>query len=482
MKALARRRENRYQTAHQLVEDIKAFLADEPVSVYEEPVQVRLGRWARKHRTLVSSCAAATLMAVVVFVAWRGIENNRVAKVRTGVEAKLAGAAEALKIGDFSLARTLLSDAKSDSETEAALADMKPGIVAAEVARISQLQLSVEKSLARTRELQRANKDFGAARVAYTRAIAKIENEPSLERLLKTARDELKRVESVIKNQKAEQVALAKFQQFQDDVDEARIYGSLMNGDSVDQDLRKAQGYAKSALKKYQLDGPEPLANPLPVLSARQQEVVRDDGYEMMLLLAWTDEILARLATLEEKTISAERSLKYVDQAEQLGLRTRIGSLMRASYLEALGRTKEAQDATEVAATTPNQKAIDYYLLADYLRMKGDLSGAILEYQRALQVDPGHFNSLFLTGLCYLKLGKDNSAILYFFSCISLEPDFVWSYVGRGTAFARLKQVKSAERDFTQALKLDPKLFAIFTTRSSMYADQRKFDEAIADF
>jgi len=61
MKALARRRKNRYQTAHQLVADIEAFLADEPVSVYEEPVRVRLGRWVRKHSTLVSSCAAATL-------------------------------------------------------------------------------------------------------------------------------------------------------------------------------------------------------------------------------------------------------------------------------------------------------------------------------------------------------------------------------------------------------------------------------------
>ncbi|MBT6487793.1 MAG: protein kinase, partial [Planctomycetaceae bacterium] len=482
MKALARRRKNRYQTSHQLVADIEAFLADEPVSVYEEPVQVRLGRWVRKHRTLVSSCAAATLMAVVVFVAWMGIENNRVAKARMGIEAKLAEAAGALKGGKFSQARTLLSDAKSISETDAALADMKPGIVAAEAARISQLQLDVEKTLATTRESQRANKDFGAARAAYTQAIAKLENESSLKPLLKTARDELNLVESTIANQKAEQAALTKFKQFQHEVDDARIYGSLINGDSVDQDLRKAQEYAKSALERYKLDGPNPLSEPLAFLSAKQQEVVRDDGYEMLLLLASSDKLLARRASPEEKTLSAERSLDFVDRAEQLGLRTRIGSLMRASYLESLGRTKEAQDATKVAEVTPNEKAIDYYLLANNSRMQGDLNGAISEYQRALQVDPGHFSSLFLTGLCHLKLGNDDSAISYFTSCISLKPDFVWSFVGRGTAFARLKQVQLAEGDFQQALTIDPKLFAIYTTRGSMHADQEKFAEAIADF
>jgi hypothetical protein len=60
----------------------------------------------------------------------------------------------------------------------------------------------------------------------------------------------------------------------------------------------------------------------MPILSAEQQEVVRDDGYEMLLLLAWTDQILARLAEPEQKKLSAERSLAYVDQAMRLGLRT----------------------------------------------------------------------------------------------------------------------------------------------------------------
>ncbi len=78
LKAMALRPQERYSTALTLAADVEHWLADEPVSAYPEPLPARLARWHRRHRTLVSSVAAALLVAtaalsvaaVVLNLAW----------------------------------------------------------------------------------------------------------------------------------------------------------------------------------------------------------------------------------------------------------------------------------------------------------------------------------------------------------------------------------------------------------------------------
>lgn len=65
LKALAHAAEQRYATAADLAGDVRRWLADEPVSAYREPFTVRLSRWARRHRTLVTGAGALLSTAVV---------------------------------------------------------------------------------------------------------------------------------------------------------------------------------------------------------------------------------------------------------------------------------------------------------------------------------------------------------------------------------------------------------------------------------
>ncbi len=65
LKAMARSVADRYPTARELARDIERWLADEPVSVYRDPFTVRLARWSRRHRTLVTSGAALAATAIV---------------------------------------------------------------------------------------------------------------------------------------------------------------------------------------------------------------------------------------------------------------------------------------------------------------------------------------------------------------------------------------------------------------------------------
>ena len=64
LKALARRPEDRYPSAKALADDVERWLADEPVSAYREPWTERFRRWTRRNRTLVSTVAAAALVAM----------------------------------------------------------------------------------------------------------------------------------------------------------------------------------------------------------------------------------------------------------------------------------------------------------------------------------------------------------------------------------------------------------------------------------
>src|SRR5262249_42902150 len=58
LKALARRPEDRYATAAELGNEVRRYLADEPVTAYREPLTDRLGRWSRRRRPFVSTTAA----------------------------------------------------------------------------------------------------------------------------------------------------------------------------------------------------------------------------------------------------------------------------------------------------------------------------------------------------------------------------------------------------------------------------------------
>lgn len=64
LKAMAKPRENRYQSASQLAREVQRWMADEPVDAWREPWRVRSRRWRAKHRSLVAAGVAGLLVAV----------------------------------------------------------------------------------------------------------------------------------------------------------------------------------------------------------------------------------------------------------------------------------------------------------------------------------------------------------------------------------------------------------------------------------
>ncbi|HVS39886.1 MAG TPA: serine/threonine-protein kinase [Gemmataceae bacterium] len=64
LKALAKKPKDRYASAKELATEVQHWLADEPVTAYAEPLMVRAGRFARRHRTAVAVAAALLVFGV----------------------------------------------------------------------------------------------------------------------------------------------------------------------------------------------------------------------------------------------------------------------------------------------------------------------------------------------------------------------------------------------------------------------------------
>jgi tetratricopeptide (TPR) repeat protein/serine/threonine protein kinase len=64
-KAMALRPGDRYCSPRVLADEIEHWLADEPVTAWREPLWVRLGRWRRRNRALVTGLAATFLVVLV---------------------------------------------------------------------------------------------------------------------------------------------------------------------------------------------------------------------------------------------------------------------------------------------------------------------------------------------------------------------------------------------------------------------------------
>ncbi len=65
LQAMSKRPEDRYPSALALAEEVRRWLADEPISAYREPWTVRLARFSKRHRTAATSAAALLVAAVV---------------------------------------------------------------------------------------------------------------------------------------------------------------------------------------------------------------------------------------------------------------------------------------------------------------------------------------------------------------------------------------------------------------------------------
>ena len=217
-------------------------------------------------------------------------------------------------------------------------------------------------------------------------------------------------------------------------------------------------------------------------LTAEERNRVAEDRRELLLLAAG-----ARLLLAPGDSSAVREALQNLEKAEAIPGLPPSRALWndRARYLALLGDTKGASSARQRAEVTLAQTARDHYLLAtSYARGggAGSYDRAIEELNQAIRMNPRHYWSLVLRGVCFLEKGDFVSSAGDFGLCAGLRPDLVWGYFNRGYVYDRGGRKAEAVEDYTMAIARDPRFVPARINRGMALLQLRRYADALTDF
>jgi serine/threonine protein kinase/Flp pilus assembly protein TadD len=496
LKALATDREDRYDSALQIAADVEAWLAEESVSVYEDPWRVKAKRWARRHQATVKSGIFSVAILIIVGIAGKVSHDLEISEIRQVAQTNSQLSVKAADNGDYVEARELLNEALGRTGDHTELDELRSSLSSrlqlVESNRLVKLQREVESKLT-VSQAQIRDGDYESAQTALATLATLLQDETALPDVASEVARQTETVTAALEQQEAVADTQARFEEFLSELDQARVRSSFPDDEDVSEDAQLAVEHASKALALFDLDRTDPLAEPpkhfserLPWTRQWQREtgqwplaVLRDGTFELLLTAAEMEWWLTRHGSNEEKTAAAERSLAWTAKAKSLGIESQALLFREANYLNEAGRAEESQAVLEAAMKIQPDTALDFYLLAENLRVRGLFADALPFYLKAQQRSPDHYWVQHFLGLCYRNLGQHAAAASSFSACIARRPDYPWAYVLRGICSAELGQFENADADFKQAELLEPTLFSVYVSRGVVQLTQGLFDDAL---
>jgi tetratricopeptide (TPR) repeat protein len=152
---------------------------------------------------------------------------------------------------------------------------------------------------------------------------------------------------------------------------------------------------------------------------------------------------------------------------------------MKSSHLLCLGLFYAlfAFVSTLSAQTT----AADFAASAKAKYSNGDFDGAIADYDKAIELNPGFASAYGNRGDAKKAKGEFDSAISDYNKAIELMPGFAWAYFIRGNAKQSKGDFAGAITDFNKAIELIPNDAMAFSNRGLAKYSNGDFDGAVSD-
>lgn len=500
LKALATKRKDRYQSALDIVKDVEAFLADEPVSCFEDPPLVKARRWVKKNqRTVVG--VSTTVAAVLVF--WIGssiVHASTLSGIRSFAAEQLKAAEESADKGEFETAATALNEAIGRAGSEPDLAELKSSLEN-QLALFEQTRLQKLESES-ARRIQVARSDFrggqfGKARTSLAETLVMIGDEESLAGIRTEADTLLTRIETAIAQQSEIEATQKKFEQFRALADEARARGSMPGAANEREDAQIALATAVKALKLFGLDQAQAFEKPpawfdedLPWVIEFQLRTgklplaaLKNDAFELMILLADLELFLAKDGPANQLQAAAKRGLGWVNLAKETGAVSPVPYIWEEICHRRLGDNDAAEKALVEARKIQPATALDFFLLGEADRKSGRYENALVQYLKVVRIDGGHYWTQHCMGLCYLKLEVYHAAVSAFSNAASLRENYAWPIMLRGVAHGQLNLFEESLADFEAAIAIDETLFNVYINRGFLFIQKTgQHAKALADF
>jgi serine/threonine-protein kinase len=387
LKALAKKREDRYPSAKALAEEVSRWLADAPVSAYRDPLTVRLTRWARRHRTAVTTGAAlllAAALALAVGLVAVNAEKNNTARAKQATEQALAQVTQEQEKTKAALAQVTAAQEATKAALEQVTAE-KERTKEALVAKAAALESSekAEKSAKVQRQLALQT----VRRVVYD-IHARLKDRPAQQALRKAL---LGRALAGLKEvARAADTATA--------VDHETIWVHFELGDIF---LEIEEGGSAEAKKQY--EKAHDLARQVWEADRESAEAQRDLSVahsklgDVQLRLGDSKaalehhkqalEVRQRLADADKASAQAQRDLSV--SHNKLGdVYLELGDSKAAldSHKKALEVSQRLADADRTSAQAQRDLSVSHIKQGDAYLVLGDSKAALEHYKQALEV------------------------------------------------------------------------------------------------
>ena len=142
---------------------------------------------------------------------------------------------------------------------------------------------------------------------------------------------------------------------------------------------------------------------------------------------------------------------------------------------------------TSPTATAPlklnnPQDAKTYYVRGLSRFDKGDLSGAVADFNQAIQTQSDYSEAYFYRALAYFDLKQMPKSIADYSKAIALNAGYVDAYYNRGLVLSVMGDKPGAIADYTQVIRLDRNFAAAYNNRGLALSDLGDQKGAIDDF
>ncbi len=496
----------RYQSAHELYEDLDRQRVDLPLKFAPEPsLRERARKWIRRHPRLTSVTSMIIMGLVLVSAAagWTVVHSERLAKFEA--QASLNRFHEEAKTVQFLLnARSMDTDqlveglnqgqkalgtyavlenpewakqpavrhlsaanqTKLRSELEDLLLLMSRAALLRAAARVESSNGELLESARRWNQLaetlspyQQVGKALLGQRAEIVQRLGQITEARQLREQIKEAKLETPRD---YYQAGSEAVALGRYQealpllQFAADAEPQNFWYRLILGICYDglEQHREARGCYTTSIALWPEFPWTYFNRGLVYLRQSEYQKAIADFNRMIQLRPHVAEVYVNRAVAWEGLKNYQAAIADLTHALELGDPCTRIYFMRAHARTVAGDKEGAkQDLAEGLRREPTDEKS--WVARGWAKLSSDLPGALKDFEKAGELNPRYLPAMQNQAHALGKLGRNQEAVAVLDREIEMYPDYVPARAGRGVMLARLHKRQAAHEDASEALRRD---------------------------
>lgn len=197
---------------------------------------------------------------------------------------------------------------------------------------------------------------------------------------------------------------------------------------------------------------------------------------------ASTEQALAALSKLQRRKVTLPNSTSPSRQNQQKSMEWKKWRSLLLLSFAAVGFLAVLMGLLNFFNRPAPIQAEAYYVRAIEKLEKGDKQGALVAFNKSIELNPSKAEAFYGRGNLYYQAGNYQQAIADYNRAIAINPSYTNAYFNRGLASYNLEDYSAAIEDYSQILEFDPKDAETYYQRGLAYYKLQDNQKAIQDY